>query len=177
MDKKEFAHLAMALRTYYPKEAILPNEQAMKLWYQELQDIPYEVASVVLRKWASTQKWSPSIAEFREMATHVTSGEPMTWSESWEKVLTAIRRFGMYNVKDALDSLDPLTRKCVESLGFRSLCVSENPMQDRANYRMVFETMSKREQANQQLALPLQEAIKQIQASGMLMIGGGNDEA
>ena len=38
MDKQEFATLAMALRTYYPKESILPNKEAMQLWYRELQD-------------------------------------------------------------------------------------------------------------------------------------------
>lgn len=33
MTKKEFAKIAMALKTYYPKESLLPNEQAMELWF------------------------------------------------------------------------------------------------------------------------------------------------
>ena len=173
MDKKEFSMFAMAIRTYYPKENILPNKEAMELWFQELHDIPYDIATVALRKWVSTQKWSPSISEIREMATNVTSGDPMTWGESWEKVLKAIKKYGMYNARDALASLDPLTRKCVESIGFRELCISENPMQDRANFRMIFEIMAKRQQTQQQLALPLQETIKQIQLKGMPLLGDG----
>lgn len=175
MDKKEFGIFAAAIRTYYPKEQILPNKEAMALWYRELQDIPYQVAEAALRKWVATNKWSPSIAEIREMTVNVTHGEALTWGESWEKAVAAIRRFGSYRPKEALESLDPLTRKCVESLGYRELCISENPMADRANYRMVFETYAQRQQTEQQLALPLQEAIKRIQlqsGDGLLRIGG-----
>lgn len=176
MTKKEFAMLAMAMRTYYPKEQILPNDKAMQLWYQELCDIPYEVAEAALRKWVATNKWSPSIAEIREMTVNVTNGEQMTWGESWEKAVGAIRRFGMYRPQEALDSLDPLTKRCVQSLGFRELCLSENPMADRANYRMVFETLQKREQTEKQLALPLQEVIAQIQTKGLLQLGGNEND-
>jgi hypothetical protein len=48
MNKKEFAIFASALRTYYPKENLLPNEQAMQLWFNQLSDIPYKVAEVTL---------------------------------------------------------------------------------------------------------------------------------
>ena len=75
MTKQEFAQFAMALRTYFPKEQLLPNTQAMELWYQELADIPFDVAQLTLRKWVSTNKWSPSIAEIRELAATVTDGE------------------------------------------------------------------------------------------------------
>lgn len=166
MTKQEFANFAMALRTYYPKEQILPNQQAMELWYRELKDIPMEIAEATLRKWVSTNKWSPSIAEIRENATTIKEGDALTWGESWERALTAIKRYGSYRPKEALESLDPLTRKCVESIGFRELCMSENITADRANYRMIFDTMAKREQAHKQLALPLQETISRIRLNG-----------
>lgn len=178
MDKREFATFAMALQTYYPREQLLPNQQAMELWYRELKDIPFSVAEAGMRKWVSTNKWSPSIAEIREMAVNVTSGDAPDWGDGWEKVLTAIRRFGYYNKKEALDSLDPLTRKCVERLGFRELCISENIMTDRANFRQIYETLSKREQVQQQLALPLRETIAQIQAKnvdGFMRLGDGGE--
>lgn len=180
MEKTEFAVLADAIRTYYPKENILPNKEAMKLWYQELQDIPYDVAVTALRKWVSTNKWSPSIADIREYAVDVSEGKSLTWGDSWERVVKAIRRYGQYNAKAALESLDPLTRTCVENLGYRELCISENPMQDRANYRMIFEIMEKREKERKQLALPLQESIQMIQMkqidNSMYLLGGGNND-
>ena len=177
MTKQEFATLAMAIRTYYPKEQILPNQQAMELWYRELQDIPADVAEAALRKWVATNKWSPSIAELRETAAEVRNGEIPDWGEGWEKVLTAIRRFGSYREREALDSLDPMTRTCVQRLGFRNICMSENISHDRANFRMMYESLAEREQARQQIALPLQEVISQLRLensteNGFLKIGG-----
>ena len=66
-----------------------------------------------------------------------------------------------------MDSLDPLTRKCVESMGYMELCMSENIMADRAHYQRIFETLSKREQVNKQLGLPLLEAINHVQLKGI----------
>lgn len=179
MEKTEFATFAMALRTYYPKESILPNKEAVQLWYRELQDIPFPVAEAVLRKWVSTEKWSPSIAEIREQAAAIQNGEIPDWGDAWEKVLKAIRKHGMYNVGKAMESFDPLTRQAVERIGFRELCLSENISVDRANFRMVFETLQKREQTQQQLALPLRQTIAQIQMKNMdggtLLIGGKDD--
>lgn len=171
MDKREFATFAMALKTYYPKEQILPNNEAMQLWFRELNDIPFNVAEAALRKWVSTNKWSPSIAEIREAAANIQNGEIMDWGEAWEQVCTAIRHYGFYEPKKALDSLDPLTRKVVKQLGFRNICVSENPMAERANFRQCYEIMAKREQTRQQIGLPLQDTIKQIQTQGLLRLG------
>ena len=70
MDKKEFATFVAALRTYYPREAILPNQQAAELWYMELQDLSYNVAMMALREHVHTSKWSPSISELRERAAN-----------------------------------------------------------------------------------------------------------
>lgn len=173
MDKHEFATWSMSLKTFYPRETILPNEQAMKLWFRELHDIPFNVAEAALRKWVQTNKWSPSIAEIREMCASVARPEIPDWGEAWEQTLHAIRRFGSYRQKEALDSLDQITRKAVERLGFRDLCMSENTMADRANFRMIYETLAKREQTKHQIALPLQEEIRkmQLEHNDVLMIG------
>lgn len=174
MNEKEFATLSMAIRTYYPKENILPNKEAMQLWFRELQDIPFPVAEASLRKWVSTNKWSPSIADIRELSANVQNGDIPDWGEGWEEVQRAIRKHGMYNVKGAMDSFTPLTRQVVERLGFRNICVSENPMAERANFRQCYEILAKREQTRQQVALPLQDTIKQLQ-SGFMMIGDGGE--
>ena len=71
MTKQEFAILASAIRTYYPKEKILPNQQAMQLWFIHLQDIPYKVAEIALEKWVINNKWSPTIADLREYVKKV----------------------------------------------------------------------------------------------------------
>ena len=174
MTKQEFSKFAMALKTLFPKETILPNELAMRMWYKELCDIQYEVAEIALEKWVQTNKWSPSIAEIREMAASVSSPDMPDWSEAWESVCKAIRRFGYNRQREGLESLDKLTREVVDRLGYKYLCMSENHASDRANFRMIYENLSKREQTKHQIALPLHEAIGRMQIeqkNGMLMIG------
>ena len=172
MNKQEFGLLASAIRTFYPKENILPNQQAMELWYRELQDIPYQVAEAALRQWVSTNKWSPSIAEIRETASTVQSGSIPDWGDGWEQVIMAIRKYGSYRIPEAMESFDPITRQCVERLGFRNICMSENIAADRANFRMIFEQLAERKQKEQQMALPLKQLIHGIQQNGMLQIEG-----
>lgn len=162
MDKKEFALFASALRTYYSKENLLPNSQAMELWFRQLMDIPYPVAEATLNKWVATNKWPPSIAEIRELAAEIQNGKLPDWGEAWEETCKAISRYGYYRPKEALASLSPLTRKTVERLGFTNLCLSENPTADRANFRQCYEIVAKREQEAQVLSLPLQQIIQQL---------------
>ena len=163
MDKKEFSVFAMALKTYYPKENLLPNEQAMELWFRQLQDIPYKVAEAGLNKWVALNKWSPSIAEIREMASSVTGGDIPDWGEAWEDVCRAISRFGSYRALEALESLSPLARKATDRIGYMNLCMSENQSADRANFRMIYEQLAERERKDALIPQPLKVLIAQFQ--------------
>ena len=172
MNKKEFAIFASALRTYYPKENILPNEQALELWFKQLQDIPYDVAEVTLNKWVATNKWSPSIADIREQATDLTQGGAKDWGDAWQDVLRAISKYGSYEELKALESLDETTRKVVKRLGFRNLCFSEEIQVDRANFRMIYEQQLQRDKQDAQLP----PRLKELMANMPMMIEEGGRE-
>lgn len=159
MNKKEFAIFASALRTYYPREKLLPNEQAMELWFNQLQDLPYDIATLTLNKWVATNKWSPSIADIREQAAGITHGTPRDWGEAWQEVLKAIRQYGSYQEKEALESMDETTRRVVNRLGFRNICASEEIQVDRANFRMIYEQEIQREKQDAQIPPKLKELI------------------
>lgn len=167
MDKKEFGLFAMALKTYYPKENLLPNEQAMTLWYKQLEDIPYKVAEATLNKWVSTNKWSPSIADIRAMSVSVTQGEKPLWSDGWELTCRMIRKHGRTNAGAALAEMDEITRQTVKRLGWGELCISENIVADRANFRVIFEQLAERQQKEAQLPVNLHQLIEGIQREGL----------
>lgn len=169
MTEKEFATFAMALKTYYPRENLLPNNQAMELWFRQLQDIPYKVAEVGLNKWVSLNKWSPSIADIREMASTVAHGELPNWGDAWQEVLRAINQYGSYRPVEAMDSVSPLTKKAIKRIGFVNLCMSENISADRANFRMIYEQLADREKKEAQLSVPLKTLIAQMQNESMLL--------
>lgn len=163
MDKNEFSMFSMALKTYYPRENLLPNTQAMELWFKQLQDIPYQVAEAALNKWVAVNKWSPSIADIRAEAAEIKNGEAPDWGEGWESVLAAIRRYGSYRVDEAMASFEPVTRRCVERIGFLNICQSENIAADRANFRTLYEQLAEKEQKHRQMPPALSQLIAKIQ--------------
>lgn len=166
MTRQEFWKFAAAIRTYYSRENILPNEQAMELWFRQLQDIPFPVAEAILAKWVATNKWSPSIADIRDSMAEIQNGGPAPdWGEAWDQAMTAIRRFGSYDEDGALASLPPLTRETVRRLGYKSLCWSENQVADRANFRQVYEILSKRKVETDKIPLPVRETLKALTES------------
>lgn len=162
MNKREFAIFASALRTYYPKENILPNEQALELWFKQLQDIPYNVAEVTLNKWVAINKWSPTIADIRVGATEIVEGGAKEWGDAWQEVLRAINKYGSYREQEALESLDDVTRQAVKRLGFKNICMSEELQVDRANFRMIYEQEQERKKQDAQLPPKLKELIEGI---------------
>ena len=172
MTKQEFAYIALAMQSYYTKEKnLLPDERAIELWYRQLQDLDYKVVEAALNKWAATNKWSPTIADLREMAASITMGELPDWGEAWYEVTTAIRRYGSYRAGDAMKSLSPLARKTVERIGYMQLCVSENIAADRANFRIVYEQLQNREKQQAQLPEGLKLLIAQMQQDNVMIEG------
>lgn len=164
MDKNEFSMFSMALKTYYLRENLLPNTQAMELWFKQLQDIPYTVAETALNKWVAVNKWSPSIADIRAEAAEIKNGEAPDWGEGWESVIAAIRHYGSYRVDEAMASFEPVTRRCVERIGFLNICQSENIAADRANFRTLYEQLAEKEQKHRQMPKMLEQLISKIQA-------------
>ena len=163
MDKKEFAQFVAALKTYYPRESFLANEQAAELWFAQLRDLPYDVASCALNKWVATNVWSPTIADLRRLAVEVSKGETPDWSAGWAAVLDAARYFGRYQRAEALASLDDLTRRAVERLGWEEICTSEDLTALRANFRMIYEKQAESQSKNAALPGALKEAISKLQ--------------
>ena len=152
MNEQEFIRWSAALKTYFPKENLLPTKEAMSLWYRSLSDIPYEAAEYALMKHVQVSKFIPTIAEIRDAASRVMYGEIPDWGEGWRQALNAIRHYGYYAEKEALASMDDLTRQTVLRLGYHELCMSEEPMQDRANFRMIYEQLARR--AREDASLP-----------------------
>lgn len=175
MDREQFKLLVKGMKAVYAQPTFIPDQDAFNMWYALMGDIPYDVLGAAIKKYMLTNKFPPTVAELRELATNIVNGDPITWGESWEKALQAVRRYGSYNQMEALNSLDPLTRKCVESIGYMDLCMSENIMVERAHFQKVFEVFQKREQVDKQIPLQLQEAIQRMQLKSMdtLRIGEG----
>lgn len=102
MTAKEFGFLADAIKTYFPRDNVLPTENAMRLWYSELKDIPYQLAHTALRKYVSTNKFAPTIADIREQVAELNdqNEEELNETAAWYLVLKAIRRSTYYSEEE-----------------------------------------------------------------------------
>lgn len=176
MTRDEFKILAKGMKAVFTQPTFLPDADAFNIWYSLLKDLEYQVAQAAIQKYMLTNKFPPTIADIREHAASVRTGEKPLWSDGWEEVLRAIRRYGSYRETEALNSMSEITRTAVQRLGFRNLCMSENIMADRANFRMIFEQLADREQTTQKMPVTLSNLIEEIQRrEGQNLIEGGKE--
>jgi len=167
MDREQFKLLVKGMKAVYAQPTFIPDQDAFNMWFALVGDLPYDVAGAAVKKYILLNKFPPTVADIRELASGIVNGNPLSWGESWERALNAVRKYGSYNKTAALDSLDSLTRKCVESIGYMELCMSENIMVERAHFQKVFEVFAKREQTEKQIPLGLQQTISQLQLKNM----------
>lgn len=170
MEFKEFGQIAKALKTFYPKDGLLKTNEELMLWYEHLKDIDYSVLSLAVNKWVDTNKWSPTIADLRELVNSITGNEVPDISKAWEEVQTAIKHYGYTHPKRALESMTPITRRVVESMGFIELCSSENQIADRAHFMEMYKTLAKREKDN--LQTPISARVRLEELQNKYRIGG-----
>ena len=151
MNESDFELVAAAIKAAYPNANVLPDKYAMKTWYRALGDLDYRVVENAVWEHISISVFPPSIAEIRGKCTDRLVPVIDDWGEAWEEVLRAMRKFGSYRVEEAVASMTVLTAKVVRRLGFLNLCQSENPVADRANFRMIYEGLVKAEKRVTQL--------------------------
>lgn len=176
MDKAEFGVFASGLRTYFPRYNMLPNAEAVELWYRELKDLPYNVAVSALRKWVNQEKWPPSIAELRACAGELINGPAPDWGDGWLEVKRAISRFGIHREREALESLSPGARAAAQRIGWEDICMSENVEALRAQFRQVFQVVIERDRRDALIAPEVKGMIAGI-AGNMKQIGGHDAHA
>lgn len=85
MTKAEFAAICAAMRTYYPREPLFPNEHAIELWFNELREFTAPAMQSALKFWVKRNKYSPSIAELSQLTKDVQDGHILDWNELVEK--------------------------------------------------------------------------------------------
>lgn len=176
MEREQFKVLCKGMKAVYTQETFLPDADAFNIWFALLGDMDYAVLNAAIQKYMVTNKFPPTIADLREIATTICAGDLPDWGEGWEKVLNAIRYFGFYRETEALQTMDELTRTCVKRLGWRNLCMSENNNLDRANFRMIYEQLQERTKKEQILPLSLNNTIKLLNANTVKQIESKSPE-
>ena len=164
MTAKQFEKITKAITTAFPWANLFPNAEAVDIWYRKLGDIPYEVMTAVVNRWIETKTQPPTIAALRQEADIVVNGLPPTWADGWEQVQKAIGRYGYMQREAALASMDEVTAETVRRIGWQQICESENVDALRANFRMVYETMSRRAQEGRMISAGTQHKLDSVRS-------------
>ena len=157
MDREVFVKCMRFLEVAYSgKLNITSDPEQLRVYYGMLGDLPEKVLMQSIQKFVAISKWPPAISELREMAASIILPEPVKWSDAWETVQKAIRYCGMTDERGAYERMDELTAQTVRSMGWRTLCMSDNPVADRAHFQRIYESLEK--QRKEKTAIP--EALR-----------------
>ena len=175
MTFNEFKALVKGMKAVYTSPNFLPDADSVKIWYRLLEDMPYELANIAIQRHMAINKFPPTVAEIRAAAVESVY-KPVDWSDGWEQFRKAVSKYGYYQQEAALNSLDDLTCRVVKRLGWKQLCESENPMQDRANFRMIYEQEQQREGEKAALPAGLKTQIERLQGEVVKKLGEGHEK-
>jgi len=162
MTKKEVIQILGVLGAAYPNMAV--SEKTVDIWAELLKDIPFEVAKVVVKKHILENTYPPSIADIRRNVFEIMTPktEQLTAAEAWGEVMSAIRNYGYYREAEALASMSEKTKKVVQYIGWKDICLSEQLDVIRGQFRMMYEQLQERERKEALLPPDLKNEIQQI---------------
>lgn len=169
MNRKEIITLLAIATSNFPNLQQKEMQPTAVLWEKSLADIPYGIAEKALIKVLSTSKFFPTIAEIREAATQLTQPRTMDAIEAWGLIVQAIRKYGFYNEGDAMRSLPEDVAAMAKHFTWRELCLNEKPDTLRAQFRMAWETKSKRTEEMKVLPTEIRSMIEDL-TKGMRLL-------
>lgn len=147
----------------YPNTVVEPQTTAMYVRILSASGIAPDELQTVVDQAVATCKFLPTIAELLDMWHALGNVNRLTWADAWELVVKEIRRVGSYSTP-RFD--DELTAKCVQAMGWKALCASENPQTDRAQFRDMYNALAARQEGAQKLLPQARELAGRLSANG-----------
>lgn len=143
--RREFQKVLAVLAATYPKFEL--TQPTIAAYHAVLGDIEADLLKAATLHLAATSKWFPTASEIRDTAFELVerqSGMPDA-AQAWEAVMREIGKAGYYRTPDFGH---PVIGKAVDAIGgFRNVCMSPNPVAERARFLQAFETIIRRERA------------------------------
>jgi hypothetical protein len=146
MTKTEAAKLVAIAMAACPTPASFleeANVEAMVLaWALVLRDIDYPKAEAALARYLCERDTAgrlPSPGHIRGIVDEAAHGRRRHGADAWGDVLRTIGAVGRYR-DPTFD--DAVTQRCVDRLGWRDLCDSENAIADRARFIELYDKLA-----------------------------------
>lgn len=140
----------------------------VELWETMLEDIGFEHGKLAVHKHMSESVYPPTVADIRAKISDISAPQGLTAIEAWGSVIKSIQQFGSYREKEAIESLEPITQKVVRNIGFRTLCMSENEMADRAHFTKAYDVYVSRERSESLMPARGRELMAKLQLENVI---------
>lgn len=156
--KAEIRRVLVTVAAAYPRSAL--TKATIEVWCRILADLPVRaVEAAALLYLGQAHEFFPFPGQIRQTAFDLLElGQELTAPEAWAEVRAEISRVGCY---DAPRFSSPVVGKAVESVGgWKYLCLSEEPVPDRARFYQAFETLSRRARDERRMLPEVRELAK-----------------
>ena len=122
----------------YP--AFQMSSSSIEVYVRLLSDLPAALLDQAAIEHVSRSAFFPTIAELRAAAFDLLEAANPSLSphEAWLLVQDEIQRLGHAGRPELAD---PLLVRAVDALGWRQLCLSDNPIADRAHFVQVYQAL------------------------------------
>lgn len=138
MNKQEFAFVFKVIKSSYPTSNAQFDETVISVWYEMLKDLDYSVCLTAVSNFAKNSKYMPTIADIREACSKEAEVLIKPYNEAWEDVLRVVRKYGNRGAKEAMEELDPITRKVVKCIGFYEICTTSSIASLRREFKDIY---------------------------------------
>jgi hypothetical protein len=157
----------------YPSHRL--SSAAIEVYVRLLADIPGVLLEQAALDHISRSAFFPAIAELRTTAFNLLEAvDPIPGSyEAWSEVQAEIQRVGHCGRPQFTN---PLTAQVVEQFGWRYLCLSENPVADRAHFAQAYQDAAARRQNSTRRLDLVNQFIARLQSGERLQLTGGESE-
>lgn len=140
------------------------SSSAVEVYIQILADIPDQVLEQAALDHISRSTFFPAVAELRCAAFDILdASDPCPGDyQAWAEVQAEIRRAGHCGQPKFSH---PLVEQAVGMLGWRYLCLSENPVADRAHFVQAYQALAQQRRKENRRLQQVSEFIAQLAAT------------
>lgn len=163
MKKTDVIKLLGMLAAAYPNMKEV-DEVMVDIWYECLKDIDIKVGIAAIKKNILESPFPPTIADIRKQVSEVTTSEKdrLDGAEGWGEVIKAIREYGYYREKEALESMSPVTAKVVKYMGWQEICHGDKIDVVRGQFLRMYDTVAERERQDRLLPMEFKRDMEQL---------------
>lgn len=159
----------------------IPGGGTRGAYARMLADLEYPAACAAVERTAATHRFPhlPSVAEIRDAYAELTRGAVRAGGDAWGDVQAlhspTSKRPGcsVYRHPRPEDVEDPVTWRCIQQLGWVSLCNSENPVSDRAQFIALYDKLAASDRREAVTAtLPAATRLRELAAGKVAELAG-----